>query len=333
MENKNVEEETKPVDKSVISSTEVDEAVHGDEEALAEQMERIKNLTKEQQLVAIEEMKRKAAEKILNDAREKQENEKKLAQRQLQEEAKRVAAKKIAEQQALANKLATEEQEKQKQNAIIEAKKQEELEKQRVLAEQKKQEELEKKKAEEQNNKGGPSTFKRVLAIILFLAFGSIIYFLSDITKLINEYKASKAPKEVITTGVSICTLSKSDVNLDIDITATFSIVNSKLYKLTYTTVTKGDKEEDKQELSKLNEKCLKLKKEAGELSGVSIICNLNNGINNSKQILDYEKLDASKVTSAYTEAGGIYPEFRKNESIDKIESNMTKSGYTCSRN
>ena len=51
-------EEEKPIDKSILSSEEVEEAVQGDEEALAEQMERIKNLTKEQQIAAIEEMKR-----------------------------------------------------------------------------------------------------------------------------------------------------------------------------------------------------------------------------------------------------------------------------------
>lgn len=333
-------EEEKPIDKSILSSEEVEEAVQGDEEALAEQMERIKNLTKEQQIAAIEEMKRKAAEKILNDAKAKKEAEEKAkqdaelaAKKQLEDEARKVAEQKIAEQKALADKLAAEEKAKQDVIAKQEAERQALAEQKKTREENQKQQEIERQKTEQKKQKGGPSTFKRILAIMLFLAFGAIIYFLPEITKFINDYKASKTPKPVITTGTSICTLSKSNENLDINITASFSIINSKLYKLTYITATKGDKVDDKESLDKLNQECLKLKEEAGELEGVTIACSLNNGINSNKQILDYEKLDATKVTSAYVEAGGVYPEFQKNENIDKIESKMTKAGYNCNRN
>lgn len=318
------QEVVEPVDKSVISSHEVEEAVHGDEEALAEQMERVKNLTKEQQLEAIELEKRKAAEK------KAQEEARIAAEKKAQEEAKIAAEKKAQEEARLAAELKAQEEAR--------------------LAEEKKvQEELARKNAEKealeqqaasvkeenttpQKEKGGPSTFKRIMAIILFIAFLAMIYYLPEITQFINDYKASKAPKEVITTGVSTCKLSKTSSNLDIDITASFSIVNSKLYKLTYLTITKGDKVSDKEDLDSLYNECMTLKKEAGELDGVTISCSLNNGINSNKQILDYEKLDVRKVTSAYTEAGGIYPEFQKNENIDKIEGKMLSAGYECTR-
>ena len=92
-------------------------------------------------------------------------------------------------------------------------------------------------------------------------------------------------------------------------------------------------KENLEEELKGLYDNCILLKQEAGELEGVTISCSLNNGIHSNKQILDYEKLDVAEVSSAYTEAGGIYPaEFKKSENIDKIESEMTSNGYTCNR-
>ena len=50
------------LDKNVISSEEVGEVISGDEVALAEQMERTKALTKEQQLEALNNKEKLAAE-------------------------------------------------------------------------------------------------------------------------------------------------------------------------------------------------------------------------------------------------------------------------------
>ena len=112
-----------------------------------------------------------------------------------------------------------------------------------------------------------------------------------------------------------------------------FYFSNKQMYKLSYNTVSTGDKVEDATELKALNDKCLLLKDEAGQLDGVTISCSLNNGVNSNKQILDYEKLDLNKVTSAYTEAGGVYPgEFKKSEDISKIESEMISTGYKCEK-
>ena len=49
-------------------------------------------------------------------------------------------------------------------------------------------------------------------------------------------------------------------------------------------------------------------------------------------QTLNYNTLNVEKVTSAYIEAGGVYPEFKKGQDIDGIEKNMNASGYTCER-
>lgn len=365
MAKKKIVEEQPPVvpaenkDKSLLSSQEVEEVVSGDEEALSEQMERIKNVSKEQQLEAIENEKRK---KIEEEAKKKEAELK--AQQQAIEDAK-IREQKQKEAEALEKQRI--EAEKLRQQQEIEAQKKAQAEALKVQQEQQKLEEEAKRREQQKlineqaassnvaqtnmhlqasknvasntpkpeqtsSNEGGPTTFKRVLAALLFISLLSMIYFLPEITSYINELK-EKNNQQDISEGTLICSLKKTSENLDINIEAMFYFSNKQMYKLSYNTVSTGDKVEDATELKDLNDKCLLLKDEAGQLDGVTISCSLNNGVNSNKQILDYEKLDLNKVTSAYTEAGGIYPgEFKKSEDISKIESEMISNGYKCEK-
>lgn len=326
------------LDKSVISSEEVGEVISGDEVALAEQMERTKALTKEQQLEAMNNKEKLAAEqkakeqaRIEEEKRIQEEARKRLEANRLREEAKATELK--AQEEA---KKATEAKAQEEARKAAEAKAQEEA---RKAAEAKAQEEA-KKVAENQtptvkqneNNNEGPSTFKRVMAGLLFLVFFAIVWFLPEISNIISKYQNSRRAKLAIMDGVSICKSSRTSENLDINTTAKFWIINGKMYKLEYITTTVGDRTEDENELKTLNENCERLKLEAGELEGVSISCSLNNGTNTTREKLDYEILKVKEVKAAFVESGGIYPEFKKNESIDKIESKMRSSGYECSR-
>ena len=365
MAKKKIVEEQPPVvpaenkDKSLLSSQEVEEVVSGDEEALSEQMERIKNVSKEQQLEAIENEKRK---KIEEEAKKKEAELK--AQQQAIEDAK-IREQKQKEAEALEKQRI--EAEKLRQQQEIEAQKKAQAEALKVQQEQQKLEEEAKRREQQKlineqaassnvaqtnmhlqasknvasntpkpeqtsSNEGGPTTFKRVLAALLFIFLMAMIYFLPEITSYINELK-EKNNQQDISEGTLICSLKKTSENLDINIEAMFYFSNKQMYKLSYNTVSTGDKVEDATELKDLNDKCLLLKDEAGQLDGVTISCSLNNGVNSNKQILDYEKLDLNKVTSAYTEAGGIYPgEFKKSEDISKIESEMISNGYKCEK-
>ena len=324
------------VDKSVISPEEVGEVISGDEVALAEQMERTKALTKEQQEEALrnadkiaEEQKAKEEAKIREEARIQEEARKRIEAAKAQEEAQKAALKAEEEAKKAAELKAQEESKKAAElKAQEEAKKAAELgKKQQASAASNPQPTNQKKEKDD-----GPSTFKRIMAIILFLGFFAMVYFLPEISNMITNYQESKKPKEVITDGVSTCKLSRTSENLDINTIAKFSIINSKLYKLEYITTTIGDKVEDEEELKKLNNSCETLKLAAGELNGVTISCSLNNGTNTTKQKLDFEKVNADEVSTAYVEAGGVYPEFKKNDNIDKIESKMRASGYECTR-
>lgn len=324
------------VDKSVISPEEVGEVISGDEVALAEQMERTKALTKEQQEEALrnadkiaEEQKAKEEAKIREEARIQEEARKRIEAAKAQEEAQKAALKAQEEAKKAAELKAQEEAKKAAElKAQEEAKKAAELEKKQQASKASNLQPTNQKKEKDD----GPSTFKRIMAIILFLGFFAMVYFLPEISNMITKYQESKKPKEVITDGVSTCKLSRTSENLDINTIAKFSIINSKLYKLEYITTTIGDKVEDEEKLKKLNNSCETLKLVAGELNGVTISCSLNNGTNTTKQKLDFEKANADEVSTAYLEAGGVYPEFKKNDNIDKIESKMRSSGYECTR-
>ena len=352
-----IQQETVPiekVDKSIISPEEVGEVISGDEVALAEQMERTKVLTKEQQEEALrnaakiaEEQKAKEEAKIREEARIQEEVRKRIEAREaaelkVQEETRKAAELKAQEETRKAAELKAQEEAKKaaELKAQEEARKAAEL---KAQEEAKKTAELEKQKQaatssnpqpnnQKKEKEDGPSTFKRVMAVFLFLGFFAMVYFLPEISTMISNYQKSRQPKEVITDGVSTCKLSRTSENLDINTVAKFSIINSKLYKLEYITTTIGDKVEDEEELKKLKENCENLKLKVGELNGVTISCSLNNGINTTKQKLDFEKVNFEEVSTAYVEAGGVYPEFKKNDNIDKIESKMRTSGYECIR-
>lgn len=365
MAKKKIVEEQPPVvpaenkDKSLLSSQEVEEVVSGDEEALSEQMERIKNVSKEQQLEAIENEKRK---KIEEEAK-KREAELKAQQQAIEDakirEQKQKEAEALEKQRIEAEKLRKQQEIEAQKKAQAEAlKAQQEQQKLEEEAKRREQQKLINEQAASSNvaqtnmhlqaskniasnapkpeqtssNEGGPTTFKRVLAALLFISLMAMIYFLPEITSYINELK-EKNNQQDISDGTLICSLKKTSENLDINIEAMFYFSNKQMYKLSYNTVSTGDKVEDATELKALNDKCLLLKDEAGQLDGVTISCSLNNGVNSNKQILDYEKLDLNKVTSAYTEAGGVYPgEFKKSEDISKIESEMISTGYKCEK-
>ena len=299
-------------------------------------MEITKALTKEQQEEALrnadkiaEEQKAKEEAKIREEARIQEEARKIIEAAKAQEEAQKAALKAQEEAKKAAELKAQEEAKKAAElKAQEEAKKAAELEKKQQASKASNLQPTNQKKEKDD----GPSTFKRIMAIILFLGFFAMVYFLPEISNMITKYQESKKPKEVITDGVSTCKLSRTSENLDINTIAKFSIINSKLYKLEYITTTIGDKVEDEEKLKKLNNSCETLKLAAGELNGVTISCSLNNGTNTTKQKLDFEKANADEVSTAYLEAGGVYPEFKKNDNIDKIESKMRSSGYECTR-
>lgn len=180
------------------------------------------------------------------------------------------------------------------------------------------------------NNKG-PSTFAKVMTTLLFIFLFLFVYFLGDITDFINEKKLEKQTSE-ITSGKLVCSNEKTTENLDVKINASFTFENKQITGLTFITTSTGDKTKDKKELEELKAQCDLLKEETNDYDGISVVCSLNNGINSTKQIFDYATLNVESVRAAYSEAGGVYPQFKYKDDINSVESKMISSDYTCEK-
>ena len=182
-----------------------------------------------------------------------------------------------------------------------------------------------------ENNNNGPSTFGKIMTVLLFIFLFAFVYFLGDITDFINQKKQEKAIAE-ITSGRLVCDNTTETKTLDVKINAIFNFEDSKITSLTYTTTSTGDKIQDKEELQGLLDSCKILKEEVKSYDGVSIVCSLNNGIASVKQVFDYSKLEIADMNSAYAEAGGVYPQFSNGDDIDSVESKMISSDYVCEK-
>lgn len=177
------------------------------------------------------------------------------------------------------------------------------------------------------------SNFKYIMTVILFIFLLVIVYFLPNISTFLSDInKKDSANVEKITTGTLKCTLQRSDKTYDYNYLSEFNFENSKILSLNYTLTTTGDETVDREQLEEKYDKCSSLQSMVKTLDGVSIKCNLNKGVLIEEQILVYASIDSSKVTSAYSEAGLVYPNFKKGDNIDTIESGMKASGYTCER-
>lgn len=201
----------------------------------------------------------------------------------------------------------------------------EELQRQREL-------EREKKRQEIIDNYKPPSKFKSILLVIFFVLLIGYVWFLPDVTKYVEMFIGDQKEEEKITTGTLECTYSRSTENLDYEYESIFAYSDNKLSKLTYTIVTRGDGDLDAEILKKTNDDCVKLKKLSDDFDGVELSCSDSHDRVIVKQTFYYDKIDAVAVSSAFVEAGGIYPEFKKGQDMDKVENKMKNSQYDCKR-
>ena len=210
----------------------------------------------------------------------------------------------------------------------------EELKEEITLEELQKRRDLEraKKNQEIQANYKPPSKFKSIVLILFFVILIGYVWFLPDINKYIEMLRGGKEEEEKIVTGTLECTFARNTENLDIEYESIFTYKESKLNKLSYVIVTRGDADLDADTLEKINNDCIKVKDISRNFDGVDVSCSFNHDRVTSRQIFYYDELDASAVSSAFVEAGGTYPTFTKGQNIDKIEDIMKNSNYTCKR-
>jgi len=165
------------------------------------------------------------------------------------------------------------------------------------------------------------------ILIISVLFLPQISTFISDFTKKDNSYSDKK-----ITSGILKCSMSKHSKVIDYDYDLEFSFDNNKLLSLSFISTIIGDDVNNKYELEDAKNKCLFVKEEVNDLSGVSISCSLKNGKFVQKQLFVYASFDPDQIKPLYGEASLIYPNFSKDENINDIERIMISSDYECKR-
>ena len=97
-----------------------------------------------------------------------------------------------------------------------------------------------------------------------------------------------------------------------------------------YSIIPKEDN--DIKQLQTYNDKCKLLKNVVNNLSGISISCKLEEDKFSEVQLLNYLSIQEDEINSTYLEAGGIYPNFHKDQSIYDVERIMNQSGYKCTK-
>lgn len=178
------------------------------------------------------------------------------------------------------------------------------------------------------------SKFRYALTVILFIVMFGLVIFLPKISDYIALRKAQGEEEKLgpIVTGTLKCTSKRTSEKYNINYTDEFEFKDSKLFRLTHVVSTEGDEIIDADDLNTKLSNCRQLETMTKGLTGVSIVCSLSNGTLVETQIMNYALLDADKVTTAFVEAGGLYPEYVNNQNIDQIEKNMNAANYKCER-
>lgn len=178
------------------------------------------------------------------------------------------------------------------------------------------------------------SNVKLFFTFLLMLVLGGTILFMPEISEFMRQRKEEEQnmlqPK--ITTGSLKCEHERNSDNFDLKFEYNFMFTDNKFKKLYYTSETRGDMNLDEKELEELNNECLLLKDTTENIMGIEVSCKLLGGTLTKTQTLDYAKIDVEQALSAYSEAGGIYPEYKYLQDMDGIEKNMKAAGYTCTR-
>lgn len=191
-----------------------------------------------------------------------------------------------------------------------------------------------KQKAEAKAARKAASNFKYYMAFLFFLALLFMIVFLPEINAFFTQRRTLKEQEEnaTITTGTLSCTMNTNDDRFDYYYETAFDFRDNEMYRLTFTTQIKGDRNLDAVDLANMENQCELLESQVSSLSGIRVACSLNEGVYENEQILDYSSLNTEDVTTAYLEAGGTYPNYVYQQSIDDIEKQMNASNYTCER-
>lgn len=172
-------------------------------------------------------------------------------------------------------------------------------------------------------------TFKYVLAFIFIIAFAGFVIFIPEISKFVKSKIGGNKGTEtenLIENGTLICEKDKSTDETDIKYELKYTFDNKKLLTSSYVTTYESLNSEL---LKQKNTECNLIMTTSKTINGIETTCNDKNGILKISEEYTNQDIDRSNLT-AYTEAGGTYPEFEYGENVYNIQSTLVKQGYDC---
>ena len=177
----------------------------------------------------------------------------------------------------------------------------------------------------EQGDSSGPSKLSIIGLFFLFGGLFALVIFLPNISSYFStmRYLKSQPKEEKILNGNLICTLDSNSQEMDYSYEFNFSFSDNKLSQLKSLTEIRGDVSLDESELDKLYAECQVLESVVENLDGVGVSCKLENGLMTKKQTFDFSTIVVDDAITAFIEAGGSYPFYRKGDNIDKIEKEL----------
>ena len=140
-----------------------------------------------------------------------------------------------------------------------------------------------------------------------------------------NETKDTETP--VISNGTLVCTKTSTSDETDVNYTLEFSFESQKLILSTYTITHESLNTEY---ISKKEAECNIMAEKSKNVTGIETTCSNKHGILEIIEEYTNKDIDRNNLT-AYTEAGGTYPEFEYEENIYDIQTKLVKQGYDCS--
>lgn len=181
----------------------------------------------------------------------------------------------------------------------------------------------------ENGNKTTNKSVKPVLLILVFVLLLGAIIFLPYSQKLFDKLFAGHQEEDVvddITNGHLICTTESDDGLNSYQYTETYSFEDSEVDTLEHEVLIQGSADY----LNERDLQCQELKASSTSLTGVSIDCDLSQEEMIETQFFNFSTFDSSNVSAAFTEAGGILPNVKKEDDYKEVQRVMEMSGYDC---
>lgn len=187
----------------------------------------------------------------------------------------------------------------------------------------------EKKNFTNSSNTNNSKPTKPIVFLVIFIILLLVIIFLP----YIGEFFDSLFPKKednVSYTGISsgslVCTLEHENNGISYYYTDTYDFENRKIQNLQHVVSIQGGTDF----LNQRNMECQTIKQTADSLPGISVDCNLSSGEMVETQYFDFSSLKNSDVSTAFIEAGGVYPNVKYGDNVSDVEKKLTISGYEC---